>query len=63
MALKVVKDFNSTTQRFRKGDEIADGADLSPHTADSLKSAGYVAEPPAPKAAAAAPAATDNSKA
>jgi hypothetical protein len=48
MPLRVLKPFNSTLQRFRAGDDIADGADLSPHTAASLTAAGFLSEPAPP---------------
>ena len=43
IALEVTQAFNSALQRFCVGDKVEVDADLSPHTADSLKSAGYLA--------------------
>lgn len=40
---EVIQAFNSALQRFCVGDKVEVDADLSPHTADSLKSAGYLA--------------------
>lgn len=42
-AYEVIKIFSTARQRFAVGDKIQSDADLSPHTADSLKSAGYLA--------------------
>ncbi|TGT72909.1 hypothetical protein EN802_13600 [bacterium M00.F.Ca.ET.159.01.1.1] len=49
MTTTVKKAFSTTLQRFKEGDEIADGVDLSPHTVESLTDAGYLASPPAAK--------------
>ncbi|TGP28203.1 hypothetical protein EN875_032100 [Mesorhizobium sp. M2D.F.Ca.ET.232.01.1.1] len=49
MTTIVKKAFNSSLQRFKEGDEIADGADLSPHTVESLTDAGYLASAPVAK--------------
>lgn len=43
VTLEVIQAFNSARQRFGVGDKVEADADLSPHTADSLKSAGYLA--------------------
>lgn len=43
VTLEVIQTFNSALQRFGVGDKVEVDADLSPHTADSLKSAGYLA--------------------
>lgn len=40
---EVIQAFSSARQRFGVGDKVEADADLSPHTADSLKSAGYLA--------------------
>jgi len=46
--LKVLKPFTTRLQRFKAGDEIAEGTDLSPHTVDSLTKGGVLPEPPKP---------------
>ncbi|QNQ62236.1 hypothetical protein IB024_00275 [Brucella sp. 6810] len=43
VTFEVIQAFSSARQRFGVGDKIEAGADLSPHTADSLISAGYLA--------------------
>ncbi|WP_433762064.1 hypothetical protein [Brucella anthropi] len=43
VTFQVIETFSSARQRFGVGDKIEADADLSPHTADSLKSAGYLA--------------------
>lgn len=43
ITLEVIQAFNSALQRFGVGDKVEVDADLSPHTVDSLKSAGYLA--------------------
>ncbi|TJV51156.1 MAG: hypothetical protein E5Y01_16345 [Mesorhizobium sp.] len=52
MTTTVKKAFNTSLQRFKEGDEIADGADLSPHTVESLTEAGYLAGRPPVKTTA-----------
>lgn len=47
------QSFNTTQRRIKRGDPINAGDDLSPHTIESAKAAGLVAEK---SAAAAAPA-------
>ncbi|SPL63586.1 hypothetical protein [Ochrobactrum soli] len=42
-AYEVIKVFSTVRQRFVVGDKIQSDEDLSPHTAGSLKSAGYLA--------------------
>lgn len=44
-AYEVIKVFSTARQRFAVSDRISSDVDLSPHTADSLKSAGYLAAP------------------
>lgn len=43
VTFEVIQAFSSARQRFGVGDKIEADADLSPHTVDSLKSAGYLA--------------------
>lgn len=52
MSLSVKKPFTTALQRFKEGDEIADGVDLFPHTVESLTDAGYLAPPPPVKISA-----------
>lgn len=40
---EVIQAFSSARQRFCVGEKIGADVDLSPHTAQSLKSAGYLA--------------------
>jgi len=42
MMPKVLKPFKSRLHRFAAGDDLPDGADLSPHMLDSLAEAGFV---------------------
>jgi hypothetical protein len=56
MTITVNKSFNTALQRFKAGDEIPDGADLAPHTVESLIDAGYLASPPLARAPIAPPA-------
>jgi hypothetical protein len=63
MSNLVRKAFATTLRRFKPGDQVADGEDLSPHTIDSLKAAGLVGEPPAAKPAPQATSSTDSAKA
>jgi hypothetical protein len=58
MTITVNKAFNTSLQRFKTGDEIPDGADLSPHTVESLVDAGYLASPPVARPPTAPPAKT-----
>lgn len=43
----VMKPFTTRLRRFRAGDEVSPREDLTPHTFDSLKSAGYIEALPA----------------
>lgn len=43
--MKAIKPFNTRFRRFSAGDEVKPEDDLSPHTIDSLKAAGLLADP------------------
>lgn len=47
MMLTVVKPFKTALQRFAEGAKVAEDADLSPHTVESLVDAGYIEKPAA----------------
>jgi hypothetical protein len=53
----VAKPFNTTLQRFRLGAPVAPSDDLSPHTREDLEARGFIKQPAAAEASAAAPAA------
>lgn len=42
MPWSVLRNFNTTTQRFRKDDVIQSGADLSPHTVQTAVASGLI---------------------
>ncbi len=51
--MRVVKSFNSNIHRFKAGADIPADADLRPHTVETLKAGGFIAEdrqdpPPVP---------------
>lgn len=44
--IKVLKAFNTRLRRYAAGDEILAGADLSPHTLESLAAGQFISAPP-----------------
>ena len=42
MTLIVAKPFNTTLQRFREGDEVAEDTNLSPHALGDLKKRKFI---------------------
>lgn len=47
MMATVKQSFATHLRRFRAGDEVSPRDDLTPHTFDSLRDAGYIAALPA----------------
>lgn len=54
--IKVLKSFKTRLQRFAEGDQVAETADLSPHTVEGLTKGGFLAAPAALKSAKSKPA-------
>nr|WP_156941950.1 hypothetical protein [Mesorhizobium sp. LNHC220B00] len=46
--IKVLKPFNTRVQRFAAGSEVADDADLSPHTVEGLTGQNFLEKPAKP---------------
>lgn len=42
MNLVVAKPFNTTLQRFREGDDVAEDVNLAPHTLGDLKKRKFI---------------------
>lgn len=45
---KVLKPFNTRVQRFPAGSEVAEDADLTPHSVEGLTSQGFLEKPAKP---------------
>lgn len=56
MGYVATKPFNSAVRRFAVGDNIEDGAELLPHTIESLKLANLIDDGDVPKSQSAEPA-------